>query len=760
MKQASKKRLITVVLAANLSLGLGIGASFAHANEGVVDCPSNFRPAHLHDNLAAYILGMDRSSLEKAARGALMPPGLLLDKGSGSGKSAFELASMFPRSKVVGADLDPGMTAYAQELYSLENLSFLTADVSQPMYPEGSVNGIFFSSVLHHLSSFHPDGSFSRSSIKDALKHSLRELALGGILVVRDFVEPNSPDALIDLEIPTSEFEFFQKFASQFRSSTHLENGIQFTKSEKPASTLGMLRIELQRKDATEYILHKDYKDSFESEIKEEYTLFTAKGYLDLAMELGYRVLSAQNIYNPWIIKNRLDGKLRLFEKDGTEADFPATNFVIAGQKVAAHEGVKIEVGRNEKTAQNEFLSIEHYKALGVGKTFSVARRPGVTYDLIGYSKDSKGIHLVMRMGFPRPIIRTYLSQWNHDFYSGYQNEIPSFIGSEDAPPLKTWDEFRVRSGITDLPFREPSTGRTLYTSPEMIDEVVTQKFIELPSSQANAPVVQVGSSREKTKSGFQSDGTTRMMPADQILRSAQVGGIVDPRLELAAYDLLSRFGQGVFGPWIGSEIKLRTQLAPLSLQKFNERPPLPFSRVNIEGATNQNLEIHTAIFEEKNSANQKVSDVKREWVQRTDGGSDVFAFLPVFQSGGEVFVGLSGSNLPLVGRVHQVHKIRGSSEAKTYRRASELAGLQWKAETRLSSLENFKLGGSFFTSPGVLNELIHPICAEVDVRQIDDLSNIKWYKLGDLIKSQPDMEIKDLTTQVMLHRLWHALQR
>ena len=64
-------------------------------------------------------------------------------------------------------------------------------------------------------------------------------------------------------------------------------------------------------------------------------------------------------------------------------------------------------------------------------------------------------------------------------------------------------------------------------------------------------------------------------METRQLLRSAQVGGLPDARLEMGVYDLLLTRGHHL-GPWIGEEIELMgegpaIEVTPLST--LNTRP-------------------------------------------------------------------------------------------------------------------------------------------------------------------------------------------
>ena len=117
----------------------------------------------------------------------LLAVGDLADMGMGSGSGSHALAALYPGLSVVGVDLDPGMVARAAERYRLPNLRFVQGDVAAPVFPEGTLEGILDSSVLHHVTSF---GGYDRDAARRALAVQACQLAPGGVLVLRDFLDP------------------------------------------------------------------------------------------------------------------------------------------------------------------------------------------------------------------------------------------------------------------------------------------------------------------------------------------------------------------------------------------------------------------------------------------------------------------------------------------------------------------------------------------------------------------------------------------
>src|SRR5262249_11980188 len=142
-----------------------------------------------------------------------------------SGSGSLALASLYPDLEVVGVDVDPNMVALAREKHRLPNLRFEVGDIATPVFPPGSLDGVFDSSVLHHVTSF---GGYDHQAAARALAVQVEQLRVHGVLVVRDFVDPGPGDVLLDL--PTGDGDgsdrpsvastaaLFERFAREFRS--------------------------------------------------------------------------------------------------------------------------------------------------------------------------------------------------------------------------------------------------------------------------------------------------------------------------------------------------------------------------------------------------------------------------------------------------------------------------------------------------------------------------------------------------------------
>src|SRR6187399_614077 len=105
------------------------------------------------DAYERYLSGMDRSMRQKVAVTAahLLGEGTVADMGMGSGSGTLALAALYPRVRVVGVDVNPEMVERARSKHVLENLSFVQGDIAARVFDADKLDGIFNSSVLHHV---------------------------------------------------------------------------------------------------------------------------------------------------------------------------------------------------------------------------------------------------------------------------------------------------------------------------------------------------------------------------------------------------------------------------------------------------------------------------------------------------------------------------------------------------------------------------------------------------------------------------------
>ncbi len=220
-----------------------------------------------------YLRGMDSSMRQKVALTAahLLCEGRVADMGMGSGTGTHALAALYPALDVFGVDLDPTMCLLARERYDLPNLAFAVADIARAVFRPETIDGIFDSSVLHHVTSY---GGYDREAAARALAVQAEQLRERGVLIVRDFVDPGSGDVRLDLpaddgdgsDDPTScsSAQLFERFGREFRI---LSARPGFEHEREPDPRPGWRRYRVARALAAEFALRKDIRADWGAEV-------------------------------------------------------------------------------------------------------------------------------------------------------------------------------------------------------------------------------------------------------------------------------------------------------------------------------------------------------------------------------------------------------------------------------------------------------------------------------------------------------------
>ncbi|MEW6282945.1 MAG: methyltransferase domain-containing protein, partial [Candidatus Eremiobacterota bacterium] len=356
-----------------------------------------------------YLAGMDASMKQKVALTAahLLTRGRVADMGMGSGAGSFALASLYPALEVVGVDVNPTMVELAADTHRLPNLSFQVGDISRPCFPPGWLDAIFDSSVLHHVTTFN---GYSYAEAERCLTVQTDQLRMHGTLIVRDFVAPEPGPVWLDLPAEDgpgddprtcSTAALFERFAREFRKLRGDGFPYQADPPGDPPPRPGWRRFQVDRRHAVEFVLRKDYREDWETEVLEEYLYFTQTEFEQVFARLGLRVLASNPLRNPWILRHRFRDRFDLYDASGTREEDPPTNYVIVGERVPPEEGVGFhEVGPSPPLA---FLHSEHYRDRRSGKLRDLVRRPNLTVDVVPWFDDEGDLYVVARRSYPRP---------------------------------------------------------------------------------------------------------------------------------------------------------------------------------------------------------------------------------------------------------------------------------------------------------------------------------------------------------------------
>lgn len=247
-------------------------------------------------------------------------PGLIVDKGCGTGKLLVELAKVFPDSGFVGVDLSREFLRMSDEnTYAAEDVSLQFGNIIEQNVPTGTASTIVFSSVTHEIYSY---SDYSLAALDKAFANAALELKSGGHVLVRDGVSPGQQPWRMKLRT-TEVVATFEKFAREFK---HGKGAVH--------ERLGPDEVRLSAHLANEFICKKDYLKNWHIEVHEEYGAHTLEGYAAALEKAGLEAVSVTGYVNPWIAEHRYAGTVQLFDDaSGRELGWPDTNAIVVGRK-------------------------------------------------------------------------------------------------------------------------------------------------------------------------------------------------------------------------------------------------------------------------------------------------------------------------------------------------------------------------------------------------------------------------------------------
>lgn len=216
------------------------------------------------------------------------------------------------------------------------------------VFDANSMNTIHTSSLTHEIESYG-----GRAELLQFIANRYQELASGGIWVNRDVVGPEDKDRLVlmwlnevdgrngDIDEPITDrqqlkeylaglstWAKFRRFAQDFRrhAGYQLEYQLRRVGNDYYA--------ELRQADACEFMSRKDYLDNWLSEMHETFCFWDFSEWKSHLEHAGFAIAPESKAYaNPWIIENRLQGKVELFDLDLNPLPYPVTNMLLLAVK-------------------------------------------------------------------------------------------------------------------------------------------------------------------------------------------------------------------------------------------------------------------------------------------------------------------------------------------------------------------------------------------------------------------------------------------
>jgi len=273
---------------------------------------------------------------------------IIVDVGSGTGDVAEVAAQIFRDAHVIGVDIATDLIRPAYDNRSL--VSYLRADGTKQNFNDNSLDIKIYGTIGHEIESFGGKGK-----MKEALAASYRELKPGGILIVRDFLQPDDKnpwylqllenhgcnnvqdatrDGKIDYSLLTKE-ALLKEFQKDFNVHRQHKSGPAF--SYQVIHKDGQRYLKILPKWAHEFVLRKDYTANYLNEKEEEYLYWTASSGIAAMKAEGFVDVTYITDPNTYIKETRINNKVKIFRpgRGGSmqELQYPDTHALWIARK-------------------------------------------------------------------------------------------------------------------------------------------------------------------------------------------------------------------------------------------------------------------------------------------------------------------------------------------------------------------------------------------------------------------------------------------
>ena len=688
----------------------------------------------------------------------------IIDMGTWSGDAAWTYANIFGESHIIGVDINPDSIDHCRETFQTQdNLEFVEGDIEKMIFPEGSIDAILNSSTLHHVSSFN---NYSAEHIKTSIRNQIRQLKDNGMLIIRDFLGPdNNPEIIIELsnekqECPDevwcnheycgySDAELFEIFSKTSRS---LSKNPGFPISQIKSDKTGWNKYQVKHQQAIEFVLRKDYKKQWEVENREEYTYFNQGEFEKIFEENGMRIIASYPYYNPWIIENRFKDKFHFYNLEWDTMDYPATNYVIVGQKIPENSTYWNKIQQTTKKSllpeEDFFLKRRSYTHKTTQEVWDVVERPWKVNDIIPYTVDQNtwDVHVSVKWWYPRPLI--WLNETNIDKkkFSGYICEPHSMSTESDETNIST------RVWIKKDDMQKETSGLTYFPSPWMLSEKVTSRFIE-------CEVLPTNKNLPEYLSGFKNSWEARSMEINHVLKAIQTGTMPEARLEMNLYFLLKQLKKSP-QEWIWDTISIEE----ISMWNQNILTTDDMKKRGTYSSFEETSDLwsyithYTSEFEEllsKNNTNTSLWKNTLEYVVPTNQSWNVISVLPVIKNkqDGKIYVWLEKQEYPSIQEKEGYSDIWWVPAYRLPKDITNYTQLEQFYRENISTTSLHKIGESYKPSIWVSPETIYPYTSWEHTKD----KWISYIALEDLYNSIH--HIKDMHLIISIFRLYHLYQ-
>ncbi|MCB1562863.1 MAG: methyltransferase domain-containing protein [Alphaproteobacteria bacterium] len=650
----------------------------------------------------------------------------VIDMGCDDGAMTYAMAVLNPKASFTGLDKSKKQINKAKEKYKLFNLEFKIGDASSEIFEPESLDAVINSYVLHEIYS---SSRYNERIVSDTLTKQFSMLKKGGMMFIRDYARP-PPGEFVLMEMPDkpgtgktltelSEADLLLWYSEHARPRQDPGCG-GFFLEELPERVPRTRLFRLPYKWAYEFIMRKNDRMRWETELPMEYTFFTMREFRKELRALGARVQYSGPYWDEDIINEQFETSFRLYSDDGAPLGHPPTCYIAVATKMAERKSLNIEERRPSHTDSGH-LKISAVRDKDTGKIMDIVSRDISISEVIPYHIDEEGrLKIYLHDGVARSISNAVpRSGTNIDgrLWSGHMLEPVSVDGEAmavmEALDIKNSVKFaRDYLGLKPTQNAVLEHGPDYYPAPDYIDEKIQTFYLRVQSLKKTiTPKSFAGHSGK-----FQARGEIRELDAQQVLNAITVGLIPSARLEMQILSLFQHVGIKA-ETWSDKVLnlkisKLKDKADLLEITQLFGESDTRFK--DIKGTAGQIRAIHST-FVEEGQTRGVVSGLSAEnvdFIVQDDKTINTAVVLPLAEGlKGEIHAGFTIQHLP----VPQRHEGNGTTiSAPSYNIPPNVTNqreLKKFLADKLGVAPNtiIKLGESYFSHIGMTPQRIYP---------------------------------------------------
>lgn len=665
----------------------------------------------------------------------LKPGAKVADMGCHNGTMTFAMAALNPHITFIGVDSDKKAITKAQEKYVLPNLSFQTGNIARNAGFNAGLNGseldaIINSFTLHEVFS---DSKYDDRPVVHALENQFALLKPEGLMFIRDFAMPERGEFVL-MEMPDkpstgeeledlSEADLLVWYSEHARPKE--DPGCHgFFLEELPQRFPNTRLFRLPAKWAYEFIMRKDDREAWETELPKEYTFFTPHEYRKSLRSLGARVLYTTPHWDDAFIKRSVNGRFRLLDDDGRPMGPPPTSFIAVAQKMTERVSLRLHERRPSQNTAGK-VRVSAMRNDIDGRLIDVVNRDIELTEIIPYRVTGDGrLRIFVHEGLPRGLVNAVPRQARNIDEKGWSGHMVEALAVnshivQDIDPANVRDAAvfaRDYLGLKPAIGCGLESGPTSYPAPDYIDERIVTRYLRIEDRDHKPMDPRVVSSDIE---GFAARGRLREIDAQSILNAIAVGYLPNARLETQILTLAEALDIELES-WHDCPLVLPEEETPegvsTDLKAIVAQMAGTDSRYRNSRGTAGQIRTVQSIFVDEGRIEGGLRGLKSrdmEFVIADDGATNIAAVLPMNRHAmsKEMMVGLIADFLP----VPQRHKGNGMTvRAPTFALPRDIKNMD---EAKAFIADKFKvkpeqvarLGESYFTHVGVTPQRVFP---------------------------------------------------